>query len=101
MASFTRSGFRPAGIVPLSPNEVLEHMKTCAYSHKPVVGWVAAGAIHYYARSPAGAKSAVVQVLITDMFTHSGFYLAVSERSPSTAVSVLETAESAVKRGDF
>jgi hypothetical protein len=66
------------------------------------VGRVEAGVIHYYARSPAGAELAVVQVLLTDMFTHSGFYLAVSEQSPSTAMSVLETVVSfSVEDGRF
>ena len=64
MASFTRSGFRPAGIVRSSPNEVLDSTKACAYSHKPVIGRVEARAIHYYDRWPAGAESAVVQVLL-------------------------------------
>jgi hypothetical protein len=48
-------------------------------------------------------ESAVAQVLLADKFTHSGVHPAVSERSPSTAVSVeyLNIRVSAVKIGDF
>jgi len=45
----------------------------------------------------------VVQVLLIDTFTHSGFYPAVFERSLSTAVSVENQNRSlpVVKMGDF
>jgi len=36
-ASFTRSGFRPAGRFRLSPDKVVEHKKAQAYTHNPVV----------------------------------------------------------------
>lgn len=60
----TPSGFLPAAMFRLSSDKVVEHRKANEYSHNTVV-WsagnlsagypVAAGAIHYYARSPAGS----------------------------------------------
>jgi len=49
------------------------------------------------------AESTVVQMLLIDTFTHSGFYPAVSERSLSTAVSVeyWNSSLPVVKTGDF
>jgi len=64
---------------------------------------VAPGAIHYYARLPAGSRVNRDADVVYRPFTHSDFYPAVTERSLSTAVS-LEYCNSSllvVKLGDF
>jgi hypothetical protein len=93
--SFTRSGFRAADKFLFSPDGVVEHRKAYAYSNNRIVwpsGNLPAGCLEQRELSTAMTgrrtvtQSAVLQVLLTDTFTHSGFNPAASERSLSTAV---------------
>ena len=82
MASFTRSGCRAADKFLFSPYGAVEHRKAYAYSHNPIV-WpsenLPAGCLEQPELSTAMtgrrtvAQSAVLQALLTDTFTHSGF----------------------------
>jgi hypothetical protein len=71
----------------------VEHRKAYAYSRNLVV-WPAGNLPEQPELSTtmpgrlSVAESTVVQVLFIDTFTHSGFYPAVYELSPSTVVSV-------------
>jgi hypothetical protein len=95
-ASFTSSGFRAVDKFLFSPDVVVEHRKAYAYSHNPIIwpsGNLPAGCLEQPELSTAmtgrrtAAQSTVLQELLTDTFTHSGFNPAASERSASTAMS--------------
>ena len=55
--------------------------------YRPAAGWQPELSATMLGCRPV-AESTVAHVLFIDTFTHSGFYPAVSDRSPSTAVSV-------------
>jgi hypothetical protein len=69
------------------PNHTTQSFGRPGRIYRPTAGQQQELSTTMAGRQPV-AESAVVQVLLTDTFTHSGFYPAVSERSLSIAVSV-------------